>query len=162
MSDKEKQPYRVKHKKCYDEIFGRATWRKITSPIICHPDLQQIQLLNGRSFHHIFQLSSSLVSCSIYVITLLKQPISVRTYELLHKVSLVKLVKFITIIEITVFLSSTLLLVLRLFPRLLLTILQMILLDEDIKQVFHLPDTGFFFSLNMVNYCCNISRVSWV
>ena len=71
MSDKEKQPYRVKDKKCYDETFGRAAWRKITSPIICHPDLQQIQLLNGRSFHHIFQFSSSLVSWSINVITLL-------------------------------------------------------------------------------------------
>jgi len=64
----------------------------------------------------------------------------VGTYELLHKVSLVKLVKFITIIEITVFLSTTLLLVLRLFPRHLLTVLQLILLDEDSSQAFHHPD----------------------
>jgi hypothetical protein len=52
MSDKEKQPHRMKHKKG----IGKAAWRKITSPIICHPDLQQTQLLNGRSFHHMFQL----------------------------------------------------------------------------------------------------------
>jgi hypothetical protein len=53
-------------------MFGRATWRKITSPIICHPDLQQIQLLNGRfsitSFNfllHLFHVqSTSLLSYS--------------------------------------------------------------------------------------------------
>jgi hypothetical protein len=25
ISDEEKQPYRMKHKKCYDEMFGRAS-----------------------------------------------------------------------------------------------------------------------------------------
>jgi len=70
----------------------------------------------------------------------------VRTYELLHKVSLVKLVKFVTIMEIPVFLSTTLLPLLWLCPRILLTIFQLILLDEDSSQAFHLPDTWVWIS----------------
>jgi len=141
ISDEEKQPYRMKHKKMlwWDVWKSNVTENYVTDHL---PPRSTTNTTSEWTFLP-SHLSTFFFTCFMFNLRyyfLLAAHFSA-TYELLHKVSLAKLVEFITIMEITVFLSTTLLLVLRLFPRLLLTIPQLILLEEDSSQAFHLPDT---------------------